>query len=123
LDKDPSRVITLKAPTRKSDRKRNYQDYANLNLGLTSDPTRWMRMLENKTFKPDKFKRMDGSEVTVEWLEEDEDAMMEPFVVEKPDGLGMKMPPSDFTVEELAQLVGEETPLEASPFVRSRVLY
>jgi F-box/leucine-rich repeat protein 10/11 len=66
---------------------------------------------------------MDGSEVTVEWLEEDEDAMMEPFVVEKPDGLGMKMPPSDFTVEELAQLVGEETPLEASPFVRSRVLY
>ncbi|KAJ7849096.1 jumonji superfamily protein [Mycena olivaceomarginata] len=119
LDKDPSRVITLKAPTRKSDRKRNYQDYANLNLGLTSDPTRWMRMLENKTFKPDKFKRMHGSEVTVEWLEEDEDAMMEPFVVEKPDGLGMKMPPSDFTVEELAQLVGEETPLEANVATQS----
>ncbi|KAF8185034.1 hypothetical protein K438DRAFT_1837300 [Mycena galopus ATCC 62051] len=111
-DKDPARVITLKAPARKSDRKRNYQDYASLNLGLVSDPNRWMRMLENKTFKPDKFKRMHGSEVTVEWLEEDEDAMMEPIVVEKPDGLGMKMPPSDFTVEDIAELVGEETPLE-----------
>ncbi|KAJ7231465.1 jumonji superfamily protein [Mycena haematopus] len=100
VDKDPSRVITLKAPAR------------NLNLGLASDPSRWMRMLENKTFKPDKFKRMHGSEVTVEWLEEDEGAMMEPIVVEKPDGLGMKMPPSDFTVEDVAELVGEETPLE-----------
>lgn len=69
-------------------------------------------MLENKTFKPDKFKRMHGSEVTVEWLEEDDDAMSEPIVVEKPDGLGMKMPPSDFTVEDVAELVGEETPVE-----------
>ncbi|KAJ6547217.1 JmjC domain-containing histone demethylation protein 1 [Mycena capillaripes] len=112
LDKDPSRTITLKAPARKSDRKRNYQDYASLNLGLTSDPNRWVRMLENKTFKPDKFKRMHGSEVTVEWLEEDDDAMTEPIVVEQPDGLGMKMPPTDFTVEDVAELVGEETPVE-----------
>ncbi|KAJ6500350.1 jumonji superfamily protein [Mycena sanguinolenta] len=111
-DKDPSRVMTLKAPARKSDRKRNYQDYASLNLGLTSDPSRWIRMLENKTFKPDKFKRMHGSEVNMDWLDEDEDAMTEPILVEKPDGLGMKMPPSDFTVEDVAELVGEETPLE-----------
>ncbi|KAJ7490053.1 jumonji superfamily protein [Mycena galericulata] len=114
LDKDStgSRVITLKAPARKSDRKRTYQDYASLNLGLASDPNRWLRMLENKTFKQDNFKRMQGSEVTVEWLEEDEDAMTEPIVVEKPDGLGMKMPPSDFTVEDVAELVGEESPVE-----------
>ncbi|KAF7359459.1 Jumonji superfamily protein [Mycena sanguinolenta] len=111
VDKDPSRVMTLKAPARKSDRKRNYQDYASLNLGLT-DPNRWIRMLENKTFKPDKFKRMHGSEVNMDWLEEDEDAMTEPILIEKPDGLGMKMPPSDFTVEDVAELVGEETPLE-----------
>ncbi|KAJ7043348.1 jumonji superfamily protein [Mycena alexandri] len=112
LEKDPSRTITLKPPARKSDRKRNHQDYASLNLGLTSDPTRWVRMLENKTFKKDSFKRMQGSEVTVEWLEEDEDAMTEPIVVEKADGLGMKMPPSDFSVEDVAELVGEETPVE-----------
>ncbi|KAJ7184115.1 jumonji superfamily protein [Mycena filopes] len=112
LEKEPSRTITLKPPARKSDRKRNYQDYASLNLGLVSDPNRWMRMLENKTFKKESFKRMHGSDVTVEWLEEDEDAMMEPIVVEKVDGLGMKMPPSDFTVEDVAELVGEETPVE-----------
>jgi F-box/leucine-rich repeat protein 10/11 len=69
-------------------------------------------MLENKSFKPDKFKRMQGGDVTIEWLEEDEDAMTEPIVVEKPDGLGMKMPPSDFTVEDVAELVGEESPVE-----------
>ncbi|KAJ7156104.1 jumonji superfamily protein [Mycena crocata] len=112
LDKDPSRTITLKPPARKSDRKRNYQDYASLNLGLASDPNRWMRMLENKTFKPDNFKRMEGSDVTVEWLEEDDDALTEPILVEKADGLGMKMPPDDFTVEDVAELVGEETPVE-----------
>ncbi|KAJ6606638.1 jumonji superfamily protein [Mycena vulgaris] len=112
LEKDPGRTITLKAPARKSDRKRNYQDYASLNLGLASDPNRWVRMLENKTFKPDTFKRMHGSDVTVEWLEEDDEAMTEPIVVEKPDGLGMKMPPSDFTVEDVAELVGEESPVE-----------
>ncbi|KAJ7734938.1 jumonji superfamily protein [Mycena maculata] len=112
MDKDPSRVITLKAPARKSDRKRNYQDYASLNLGLASDPNRWMRMLENKAFKQDTFKRMQGSDVTVEWLEEEEDAMTEPIVVEKPDGLGMKMPPSTFSVEDVAELVGEESPVE-----------
>lgn len=99
LEKDPSRTITLKAPARKSDRKRNYQDYASLNLGLASDPNRWMRMLENKSFKQDNFKRMHGSDVTVEWLEEDEDALTEPIVVEEPTGLGMKMPPNDFSVE------------------------
>ncbi|KAJ6611783.1 hypothetical protein B0H10DRAFT_2165726 [Mycena sp. CBHHK59/15] len=112
LDKDPTRTITLKAPARKSDRKRTYQDYASLNLGLASDPNRWMRMLENKTFKQDNFKRMKGSDVTIEWLEDDEDAMTEPIVVEKPDGLGMKMPPTDFTVDDVAELVGEESPVE-----------
>ncbi|KAJ7632317.1 jumonji superfamily protein [Roridomyces roridus] len=111
-DKDSSRVTTLKAPTRKSDRKRNYRDYASLSLGMTSDPNRWLRMLENKTFKQDNFKRMHGSEVTLEWLEEDEEALTEPILVEKPDGLGMKMPPSDFTVDDVAELVGEQSPVE-----------
>ncbi|KAJ7074402.1 jumonji superfamily protein [Mycena amicta] len=75
LAKDPTRAITFKAPTRRSDRKRNYQDYANLSL-------------------------------------DDDDAMMEPIVIEKADGLGMKMPKSDLTVEGVANLVGKQVPLE-----------
>jgi len=55
---------------------------------------------------------MKGEDVRKEWLETDETAMMEPIVVEAPDGLGMKMPPEGFTVDDVAELVGEETPVE-----------
>lgn len=69
-------------------------------------------MLEGKVFKADTFPRMKGSDITVEWLEEDENALMEPIVIEKAEGLGMKMPASDFTVDDVAELIGENTPLE-----------
>lgn len=69
-------------------------------------------MLEGKSIKDDPFKRMQGSEVGLEWLEADEDAMREPIVIEVPEGLGMKMPPKSLTVDEVAEIVGEETPVE-----------
>lgn len=62
--------------------------------------------------KGDPFSRMDGEKVSLSWVEEDETAMREPIVIEKPDGLGMKMPSVDLTVDDVAELVGEETPLE-----------
>lgn len=55
---------------------------------------------------------MTGQEVSLTWLEQDEDAMREPIVIEKPDGLGMKMPSEDITIEEIAEIVGEATPVE-----------
>ncbi|KAG5643910.1 hypothetical protein DXG03_009481 [Asterophora parasitica] len=112
MDANPALSITFKAPARKSFRKRTQPDYANLNAGLESDPRRWKRILEEKSIKNDPFKRLDGGDVGLHWLEEDETAMTEPIVIEKPDGLGMKMPPSDFTVDDVAELVGEDTPLE-----------
>ncbi|KAI0956925.1 hypothetical protein AcW1_005482 [Taiwanofungus camphoratus] len=112
LAADPSRVITLKPPARKSARKRTQRDYAGLHSGLEADPNRWLRMLEGKSIKDDPFKRMQGSEVGLEWLEADEDAMREPIVIEVPEGLGMKMPPKSLTVDEVAEIVGEETPVE-----------
>jgi F-box/leucine-rich repeat protein 10/11 len=69
-------------------------------------------MLEGKVTKGDPFSRMDGEKVSLSWVEEDETAMREPIVIEKPDGLGMKMPSVDLTVDDVAELVGEETPLE-----------
>ena len=68
-------------------------------------------MMQGKTIKPDPFKRMKGADVTLEWLENDESAMKEPVVIEKPDGLGMKMP-EDITVSDVAEIVGEDTPVE-----------
>ena len=108
---DPTRIMTLKAPARKSSRKRTQRDYANLNSGLGSDANRWTRMLETKEIKKDPFKRFKGSELE-EWLEQEDDALREPIVIENPDGLGMTMPPNSFSVEDVAELIGGGTPVE-----------
>ena len=90
------------------------RDYASLDDGLGSDPNRFLRILEAKQsqikFK-DPFKRMKGSELD-SWLEDDENALREPIVIEQPDGLGMKMPPKDLTVEHVAEYIGEDVPIE-----------
>lgn len=109
---DPARVITMKPPARKSARKKTQRDYAGLNAGQEADPNRWLRMMEGKVIKQDPFKRMNGSEVGIEWLQNDEHAMKEPIVIESGEGLGMKMPPSDFTVNDVAEVLGEDTPVE-----------
>jgi F-box/leucine-rich repeat protein 10/11 len=103
--------MTLKAPARKSSRKRTQRDYANLNSGLGSDANRWIRMLEKKEIKKDPFRRFKGSELE-EWLEQDDEAFREPIVIENPEGLGMSMPPNTLSVEDVAQYIGEGTPVE-----------
>ncbi|KAG6845029.1 hypothetical protein H0H87_001366 [Tephrocybe sp. NHM501043] len=112
LEGNPQLSVTFKAPARKSFRKRTQRDYANLNSGVGSDPRRWAQFLEQKTVKADPFRRLSGADVGQEWIEEDPTAMTEPVIIEQPDGLGMTMPPSDFTVDDVAELVGEDTPIE-----------
>ncbi|KAK7466936.1 JmjC domain-containing histone demethylation protein 1 [Stygiomarasmius scandens] len=113
LAADSRRTITFKAPTRKSERKKTTRDYANLNSGFEpSDPRRFIRVADSKPCKPDNFRRMSGSEVRLEWLEEDPKAMTEPIVIESPDGLEMTMPAGGFTVNDVGLLVGEQTPVE-----------
>lgn len=68
--------------------------------------------MESKTFSRDDFTRMRGSDLTEEWLYNDATAMTEPVIIEKPDDLGMMMPPSSLTVPEIANILGPETPLE-----------
>ncbi|KAF8436936.1 Clavaminate synthase-like protein [Boletus edulis BED1] len=108
----PSRTITFKPPARKSARKRAQPDYVNLNAGVEADPSRWLRVIQSKPIKDDEFRRMNGSDVGLEWLEIDENAMKEPIVIENPEGLGMKMPDTNFTVSDVADMVGHETPVE-----------
>ncbi|KAF9456493.1 jumonji superfamily protein [Collybia nuda] len=112
LEADSTRSITFKAPARKSYRKRTLRDYANLNSGLESDPNRWVRILEGKQISGDPFKRPEGSDVGLEWLEGDENAMTEPIIIERPEGLGMKMPSDDITVDDIAELLGDEMLVE-----------
>jgi F-box and leucine-rich repeat protein 10/11 len=108
---DSTRIMTLKAPARKSSRKRTQRDYANLNSGLGSDANRWIRTLETKEIKKDSFRRFKGNELE-DWLKQDDDALREPIVIETPEGLGMTMPPNTFSVEDVAQMIGEGTPVE-----------
>ncbi|KAF8644156.1 hypothetical protein AX16_008683 [Volvariella volvacea WC 439] len=112
LEDDPKRTITLKPPTRKSVRKRAQRDYASLHAGTTSDPNRWLHILEGKRISPDPFKRMHGQDMRLHWLEEDDNAMREPVIIEQPDGLDMSMPPSNFTVSDVVQVLGEDHPVE-----------
>ena len=113
MDADGSRVITMKPPARKSARNKTQRDYAGLNdTGVEADPNRWLRMLEGKVIKSDPFKRMKGSDVGLEWLDSEEDAMRKPIVIEHPDGLGMKMPSPKFTVNDVAEIVGSDMPVE-----------
>ncbi|EGN96043.1 hypothetical protein SERLA73DRAFT_162011 [Serpula lacrymans var. lacrymans S7.3] len=112
VKESPIRSITFKPPARKSLRKRTQRDYSNLDGGLDSDPNRWLHVMEGKDIKSDQFRRMQGSEVGLEWLESDENSMREPIVIENPEGLGMKMPDPEFTVIDVKEIVGEDTPVE-----------
>jgi len=69
-------------------------------------------MLEGKTILEHKFHKMDGHRITVEWLDEDDQAMTEPIIIEEPEGLDMRMPDNTLTVEDIAKTLGESTPLE-----------
>ena len=124
---DCRRIITLKPPMRKSARNRPVRDYVNLHSGAdSSDPRRWSQLLESKTFAEDRFRRMRGSDLNEEWLEDDSTAMTEPVIIEEPDGLGMMMPPATLTVPEIANILGHNTPLEVigmrSPFFKISIL-
>ncbi|TCD67652.1 JmjC domain-containing histone demethylation protein 1 [Steccherinum ochraceum] len=112
LDEDTKRVITMKPPARKSSRKRAQRDYAGLNVGQETDPLRWTRILETREIKPHNFKRMKGSEITLDWIEHDPDAFKEPIFIESPEGLGMKMPDSSFSPQDVADILGDDTPVE-----------
>ncbi|KAI5834455.1 Clavaminate synthase-like protein [Schizophyllum commune Tattone D] len=109
---EPRRQITFKGPARKSARRRNHPDYAGIDGSPNPDASRWLRKFEGKPVKPDRFKRMKGKDVNLDWVEGDESAMTEPIAVLDPEGLEMEMPPDDFTVDDIAQLVGDETPVE-----------
>ena len=79
---------------------------------MPPDLNKWITVAQSKPYKPDTFRRMKGYEVGQEWIYTDPRAMTEPVVIEAPDGLGMKMPPKEYTIRDVAADVGPDTPLE-----------
>lgn len=95
---------------RKSGRATKSQiDYSNLHMHLPASVDRWSHVIaarkQSGQIKPDQFARKQPHELTTEWIH-GPDGMLEPFVVETPDGLGMRMPKRDITVTEIADLIG-----------------
>jgi hypothetical protein len=80
--------------------------------GTSGGLSRWAALMYNKPMRDDGFRRVQGVDVTVEWLDADPDALKEPVVIETPEGLGMKMPDEEFTVQDVADAVGEDHPVE-----------
>ncbi|KAI0065496.1 jumonji protein [Artomyces pyxidatus] len=108
----PTRVITFKPPARKSTRNKAVRDYAHMHTGVASDSSKWAQMLEHKSFGKDNFRRMEGSQLSQEWLDNDPTAMTEPVLVEEPQGLGMKMPDRNLSVDDIAEIMGRDTTVE-----------
>jgi F-box/leucine-rich repeat protein 10/11 len=155
-EQDPSRVMTMKPPPRKSGRKKADPPVVDAHMAdathsveattvpITATSTvspaapsatattldtpngtlevnKWIAIAESKTYAPDTFKRLNGSDIGLEWILRDENAMKEPIVVEDSEGLGMKMPSKDLTVRDIANEVGPETHLEVIGMYRGWV--
>jgi hypothetical protein len=86
----------------------------------TLEVNKWVAIAESRKYSPDTFKRLNGSDIGLEWILRDESAMKEPIVVEDPEGLGMKMPSKDLTVRDIANEVGPDTHLEVIGKYRER---
>ncbi|CAG8493840.1 11012_t:CDS:2 [Diversispora eburnea] len=88
---------------RKSLREHSRVNYADLDNGLTGNPYKWKRVIDTKTFSRPKFPKIRGEHLTLDWVQWH--GLEEPIIIEKPDGLDMKMPPRDITVSNIAEAV------------------
>lgn len=102
----PLRTV-FKPPPRKSQRSTLTKlDYANLEANLPADPNRWLRVIETREVIEDAFQSIAVDDITDEWLWS-EKSFIEPFLIERPEGLGMKMPDPEISIHQIAQEVGE----------------
>lgn len=81
----PPLVNVARPPRRKSERAKLEVDYAAIQEGIPADPLgRWENFLNTYDFEPDRFRRMEGHEWTIDWLLHDETALREPVLVPAP---------------------------------------
>ncbi|KAJ3394422.1 JmjC domain-containing histone demethylation protein 1 [Entophlyctis sp. JEL0112] len=77
---------------------------------FAEDEHKYAKMLLTKRFVKSKFPYVNGHAVTLDWLRMT--GFKEPFLVECPDGLDMKMPPSTLTVDQVADSCGRDKIVE-----------
>ncbi|ORY47061.1 hypothetical protein BCR33DRAFT_715425, partial [Rhizoclosmatium globosum] len=99
------------APARPQRESRTMIDYNEKDRGgaFAEDEHKYAKLLRTKRFAPNNY--VNGESVTLEWLRLT--GMKEPFLVEEPDGLDMKMPPRTLTVDQVADACGRDKIVDA----------
>ncbi|OAQ25550.1 Clavaminate synthase-like protein [Linnemannia elongata AG-77] len=100
---------------RKSSRRQGRINYADLVNGIVSHQSKWRVVLDSHQFQADKFERIQGEDLTLDWLRAT--GFKEPVIVKRDkdgttDGLSMKMPEATLTVDDVRDYVGADTPVE-----------
>ena len=91
----PPLANVARPPRRKSDRAKLEVDYAAIQEGIPADPLgRWKNFLNTYDFEPDRFRRMEGHEWTVDWLLQDPTALLQPVLVPAPSDVDPSDPNS-----------------------------
>ncbi|KAJ1553636.1 JmjC domain-containing histone demethylation protein 1, partial [Cladochytrium tenue] len=108
LRDDAERFARFHCRERKS---RTQIDYSELNRGVAEDEQRWAKLVAAKRFAPNKFPYVNGEDVTLDWVRRT--GLREPFIVEDPDGLDMRMPDPSITVSDIADACGRDRVIEA----------
>jgi len=84
-----------------------------LHQGLEPDPHRFYHIVQSKRITPHNFKVLaDGHGVDKEWVLHHPESMLEPLIIQNKEGLGMRVPSDSMTINQIAQIVGSETPVE-----------
>lgn len=108
--------IRYKEQPRKSTRnnKSNQLNYANLNEHLQPDPNRFYNVVQSKRIETEHgFKVFeDGHGLTLDWVLNHPESMTEPLIIKEKTGLGMRVPSENITVTQVAQIVGNDMPVE-----------
>ena len=89
---------------RQSARTQRRRDYAALDGGTVLDDSKYRLLLNERQFPTAAFPSVAGADLTVQYLRTH--GFLEPLLASDPAGLGMTMPPSSFTVDDVLQAVG-----------------
>jgi hypothetical protein len=84
---------------------------ADFGLVTTKDPDKFRKLLESKKFVELQVKVVPGSLLNVSWARKD--GLRDPIMIHDRRGLGLSVPPVEFTVRDVANTIGDELQISA----------
>jgi hypothetical protein len=84
---------------------------ADFGLITTKDPDKFRKLLESKKFEDLRVRVVPGSLLTQHWARKD--GLREPIMIHDRRGLGLTVPPVEFTVRDVANIIGDKLQISA----------